>query len=407
MTTPSSTIRTAFEAIGRNLLRSALTSLGIIIGVAAVIVMMAIGGGARASIEKQVSSLGTNIVTVSAGSMNFGGVRTGQGAVVTLVPAAAAAILTEVNGVSAVSPGVSTRTQVVSSLGNWQTQVQGVGPDLPTMRTWALERGIFFDETAVTRSDKVAVLGGVVRDQLFGEGHDPLGAIVRIGDQPFTVIGVLARKGQSPMGQDMDDTVMVPYTTAQKRLLGITNLSNVTVAISGTRSAAEVSDDITALLRLRHRLQPLEDNDFTIRSAQEMATVLTSTTTTMSYLLASVAAISLIVGGIGIMNIMLVSVTERTREIGLRRAIGARRTDVLAQFLIEAMALSLLGGLVGVLLGLGTAQGLESLLRWTTVVSPASIAVSFGFAALVGVTFGFVPARRAARLNPRDALHYE
>jgi putative ABC transport system permease protein len=238
-------------------------------------------------------------------------------------------------------------------------------------------------------------------------GHDPLGAIVRIGDQPFTVIGVLARKGQSPMGQDMDDTVMVPYTTAQKRLLGITNLSNVTVAISGTRSAAEVSDDITALLRLRHRLQPLEDNDFTIRSAQEMATVLTSTTTTMSYLLASVAAISLIVGGIGIMNIMLVSVTERTREIGLRRAIGARRTDVLAQFLIEAMALSLLGGLVGVLLGLGTAQGLESLLRWTTVVSPASIAVSFGFAALVGVTFGFVPARRAARLNPRDALHYE
>ena len=407
MTTPSSTIRTAFEAIGRNLLRSALTSLGIIIGVAAVIVMMAIGGGARASIERQVSSLGTNIVTVSAGSMNFGGVRTGQGAVTTLVPDDAAAILSEVDGVSAVSPGVSTRTQVVSSLGNWQTQVQGVGPDLPAMRSWALERGIFFDQSAVSRSDKVAVLGGVVRDQLFGEGHDPLGAIVRVDNQPFTVIGVLARKGQSPMGQDMDDTVMVPYTTAQKRLLGITNLSNITVAVSGTQSATAVSDDIAALLRLRHRQQAFEDNDFTIRSAQEMATVLTSTTTTMSYLLASVAAISLIVGGIGIMNIMLVSVTERTREIGLRRAIGARRTDVLAQFLIEAMALSLLGGLVGVLLGLGTAQGLESLLRWTTVVSPASIAVSFGFAALVGVTFGFVPARRAARLNPRDALHYE
>jgi putative ABC transport system permease protein len=407
MTTPSSTIRTAFEAIGRNLLRSALTSLGIIIGVPAVIVMMAIGGGARASIEKQVSSLGTNIVTVSAGSMNFGGVRTGQGAVTTLVPDDAAAILSEVDGVSAVSPGVSTRTQVVSSLGNWQTQVQGVGPDLPAMRSWALERGIFFDQSAVSRSDKVAVLGGVVRDQLFGEGHDPLGAIVRVDNQPFTVIGILARKGQSPMGQDMDDTVMVPYTTTQKRLLGITNLSNITVAVSGTRSATAVSDDIAALLRLRHRQQPFEDNDFTIRSAQEMATVLSSTTTTMSYLLASVAAISLIVGGIGIMNIMLVSVTERTREIGLRRAIGARRTDVLAQFLIEAMALSLLGGLVGVLLGLGTAQGLESLLRWTTVVSPASIAVSFGFAALVGVTFGFVPARRAARLNPRDALHYE
>jgi putative ABC transport system permease protein len=406
VTTPSSTIGTAFEAIGRNLLRSVLTSLGIIIGVAAVIVMMAIGGGARASIEAQVSSLGTNIVTVSAGSMNFGGVRTGQGAVTTLVPEDAAAILGEVHGVSAVSPGVSTRTQVVSPTGNWQTQVQGVGPDLLAMRNWALESGIFFDESAVTRAEKLAVLGTVVRDQLFGAGHDPLGATIRLNDQPFTVIAVLARKGQSPMGQDMDDTVMVPYTTVQKRLLGI-NLSNITVALSSARPAAAVSDDIAALLRLRHRLQPFEDNDFTIRSAEEMATVLTSTTTTMTYLLASVAAISLIVGGIGIMNIMLVSVTERTREIGLRRAIGARRVDVLAQFLIEAMALSLLGGAAGVLLGLGTSQGVERLLRWTTIVSPASVAVSFGFAALVGVTFGFVPARRAARLNPRDALHYE
>ena len=407
MTKPSSTIRTAFEAIARNLLRSALTSLGIIIGVAAVIVMMAIGDGARASIEAQVSSLGTNIVTVSAGSMNFGGVRTGQGAVTTLVPEDAAAILAEVPGVSAVSPGVSTRTQVLSSTANWQTQVQGVGPALPAMRNWPLESGVFFGEDAVTRSEKLAVIGGGVRDQLFGAGAEPLGATIRINGQPFTVIAVLARKGQSPMGQDMDDTVMVPYTTAQKRLLGITNLSSITVALSGTRPAAQVSDDITALLRRRHRLQPFEENDFTIRSAEEMATVLTSTTTTMTYLLASVAAISLIVGGIGIMNIMLVSVTERTREIGLRRAIGARRVDVLAQFLIEAMALSLLGGAAGVLLGLGTSEGLERLLRWTTVVSPVSVAVSFGFAALVGMTFGFVPARRAARLNPSEALHYE
>jgi len=407
MTTPSSTIRTALEAIGRNVLRSALTSLGIIIGVAAVIVMMAIGGGARASVQAQVSSLGTNIVTVSAGSMNFGGVRMGQGAVTTLVPEDAAAIRADVPGVSAVSPGVSTRTQVLSSAGNWQTQVQGVGPDLPAMRSWPVSSGVFFDQAAVERSAKVAVLGAAVRAQLFGDGEEPLGQVIRINSEPFTVIGVLGRKGQSPMGQDMDDTVMVPYTTAQKRLLGITNLSNITVALDGTRTASVVSADIGALLRRRHRLQPAADDDFTIRSPEEMASVLSATTTTMSYLLASVAAISLIVGGIGIMNIMLVSVTERTREIGLRRAIGARRTDVLAQFLIEALALSLLGGATGVVCGIGTAHALTATMRWATLVSTTSVAISFGFAALVGVIFGFVPARRAASLNPREALHYE
>jgi putative ABC transport system permease protein len=405
--TTGSTLHTAFEAIGRNLLRSALTALGIIIGVAAVIVMMAIGGGAQAAIQSQVSSLGTNLLTVGAGSASVGGVRLGQGGVTTLTADDAAAILSDVVGVGAVSPGISTRTQVLSSTGNWQTQVQGVGADLAAMRAWPLATGAFLSASDVSRVAKVAVLGGVVSDQLFGAGTDPVGQTIRINNQPFTVVGVLGRKGQNPMGQDQDDTIMVPFTTVQKRLLGATSLASVTVAIDGTRDASQVSADITELLRRRHRLQPRDPDDFSIRSPEEMAKVLTSTTTTVSWLLAAVAAISLVVGGIGIMNIMLVSVTERTREIGLRRAIGARRADVLAQFLVEAMALSLLGGATGVAVGVATSYGLTSLLQWTTVVSTPSVVVSFGFAAAIGVVFGFVPARRAASLNPREALHYE
>jgi len=282
-----------------------------------------------------------------------------------------------------------------------------VGADLAALRTWPVQSGTFIDAEQVTRAMKVAVLGTVVRDQLFGPGTDAVGQTIRINNQPFTVIGVLSSKGQTPMGQDQDDTVMVPYTAAQKRLLGVTHLSNLTVGLDGTRSASAVSNDMAALLRQRHRLQAHDADDFIIRSPEEMAAVLTSTTATMSWLLSGVAAISLIVGGVGIMNIMLVSVTERTREIGLRRAIGARRADVLAQFLIEAMALSLLGGATGVVAGVGASYALTALLNWSTVVSTASVLMSFGFAALVGVVFGFVPARRAARLNPREALHYE
>jgi len=334
-------------------------------------------------------------------------VRTGQGAVTTLTDDDAAAVAREVAGVSAVSPGLSTRTQVLSAGGNWQSQVQGVGADLAALRSWPVQSGTFIDGDQIARAMKVAVLGTVVRDQLFGATTDAVGQTIRINNQPFTVIGVLSRKGQTPMGQDQDDTVMVPYTTAQKRLLGVTYLSNLTVGLDGSRTASAVSDDMAALLRQRHRLQPRDADDFTIRSPEEMAAVLTSTTTTMSWLLSGVAAISLIVGGVGIMNIMLVSVTERTREIGLRRAIGARRADVLAQFLIEAMALSLLGGATGVLTGVGASYALTAVMNWSTVVSTASILMSFGFAALVGVVFGFVPARRAASLNPREALHYE
>jgi len=403
----SSTIGLAFEAITRNKLRSALTSLGVIMGVAAVIVMMALGDGAKASIEQRVASLGTNVLTVSAGSANIGGVRMGQGAVTTLTPADAAAIAADVPGARAVSPGVSQRTQVVGPSGNWQTQVQGVGSAYVDIRAWDLASGSFFTEDDVEKASRVVVLGAMVRDQVFGEGANPVGQIVRINSQPFRVMGVLDRKGQSAMGQDQDDTVVAPYTAVQKRLLGTTNLSNILVAAQPGASTATLSTAVADLLRRRHRIGFGEADDFNVRSPEEMARVLSSTTDTMAYLLASVAAISLVVGGIGIMNIMLVSVTERTKEIGLRRALGARRIDVLRQFVAEALSLSLAGGAMGIALGIGSSYALSAILQWATAVSPVAIAMSFGFAAMVGVVFGYVPARRAAALMPTEALRYE
>jgi len=397
----------ALEALRRNVLRSALTSLGIIIGVAAVIVMMALGGGARRSITSRIESLGTNVITVMAGSFSMGPARMGSGAMRTLTAADAAAILGEVPGVRAVSPGLNSRGQVVAPSGNWQTQIQGVGEALPEVRAWPVEVGMFFDETALARADKVAVLGALVRDQLFGENTDPVGEVVRIANQPFRVMGVMSRKGQSAMGQDQDDAVFVPYTTVQKRIQGVQHVSSILVLIAEDARSSEVSAAIGTLLRRRHGLIPSDEDDFMLRTPEEMATVLTQTTNTMTYLLASVAAVSLLVGGIGIMNIMLVSVTERTREIGLRRAVGARRRDVLDQFIIEAMALTLAGGLAGIAVGVGGALAVNRLLDWATVVSAAAVFVSFGFAAIIGIVFGFFPARRAAGLNPVDALRYE
>ena len=403
----SSTIGLAFEAITRNKLRSALTSLGVIMGVAAVIVMMALGDGAKASIEQRVASLGTNVLTVSAGSANIGGVRMGQGAVTTLTPADASAIAADVPGAHAVSPGVGSRTQIVGPSGNWQTQVQGVGSAYADIRAWDLASGSFFTEDDVEKASRVVVLGAMVRDQVFGEGANPVGQIVRINNQPFRVMGVLDRRGQSAMGQDQDDTVIAPYTAVQKRLLGTTNLSNILVAAQPGVSTATLSTSVADLLRRRHRIGLGEADDFNVRSPEEMARVLSSTTDTMAYLLASVAAISLVVGGIGIMNIMLVSVTERTKEIGLRRALGAKRIDVLRQFVAEALSLSLAGGAMGIALGIGSSYALSAILSWATAVSPVAIAMSFGFAAMVGVVFGYVPARRAAALMPTEALRYE
>jgi putative ABC transport system permease protein len=403
----ASILALAFEAITRNKLRSALTSLGVIMGVAAVIVMMALGDGAKASIEQRVSSLGTDVITVSAGSANVGGVRMGQGAVTTLTIEDAAAIAAKVPNVRAVSPGVSTRAQIVGPNGNWQTRIEGVGAAFADVRAWDVSPGGFFTEDDVEKGARVVVIGTVVRDRLFGADRNPIGELIRVDSQPFRVMGVLESKGQSAFGQDQDDIIVAPYTSIQKRLLGTTHLANILVASTPGASMPGLTVAVSDLLRQRHQIRPGVEDDFSVRSPEEMARVLSSTTDTMSYLLASVAAISLIVGGIGIMNIMLVSVTERTKEIGLRRALGAKRADVLRQFVAEALSLSLAGGSMGVLLGIGSAYTLSALLNWTTAVSTIAIAMSFGFSALVGVVFGYVPARRAAALMPTEALRYE
>ena len=401
------TLVVALKALRRNAMRTALTALGMIIGVAAVIVMVAIGNGASASIQKQIRSAGSNIVMVSAGSGGFGPVRQGQGAVTTLTAEDADAIRREVPGIRYLSPGINTRVQIVSESSNWNTQVQGAGADLVAIRSWPMQFGSFFTDDDVRRGAKVAVLGSVTRDQLFGPGADATGAIVRIKNQPFQVVGVLTSKGQAAMGQDQDDTVLVPYSTVQKKLLGVQHLNNITVSAQDGVPLDTMTQEVSAVLRTRHRIQPGSDDDFMVRTLEEMTSMLTSTTNTMTYLLAGIAAVSLIVGGIGIMNIMLVSVTERTREIGLRLSVGARDIDVLLQFLVESIVLSLAGGTIGIGLGFGIAAAVTQLLQWSAVVTPSAVAMSFGVAAAIGVFFGFYPARKAAQLNPIDALRYE
>ena len=398
--------RIAFKALGRNKMRTALTMLGMIIGVAAVITMVALGTGAQTSIESQIQSAGTNMNIVAAGNFTQGGVRQGQGNASTLTPDDANAIRS-VPGVQYVAAGVNTRGQLVASNQNWGTQVQGTDVDMPLIRSWPTQLGAFFSAQDVATASKVAVLGSVVRDQLFGPDVDPTGQVIRINNQPFTVSGVMVSKGQSGMGQDQDDVVFVPYTTVMKKLRGITFIQQAQVSAASATDTSATADRIAALLRVRHKIQPGDPDDFMVRTMEEMAAVRVQATQTMTALLASIAGVSLLVGGIGIMNIMLVSVTERTREIGLRMAIGARGRDVLLQFLVEAVVLSLFGGSIGIALGFALSQGVTFWMNWPTAVSPQAVVVAFGFAAMTGVFFGFYPARKAAALDPIDALRFE
>jgi putative ABC transport system permease protein len=401
------TLRVALKALNRNKLRTALTMLGMIIGVAAVITMVALGRGAQSSIEDQIRSAGTNLIIVNAGNWTVGGVHQGQGAATTLTREDAAAVRDTVPGVQYLTAGVSTRVQLVTGNQNWSTRAQGTDVDLPLIRSWTVSEGAFFTPQDVASAAKVAVLGSVVRDRLFGPDEDAVGKIIRVRNQPFKVVGVLASKGQSAGGDDQDDTLFVPYTSVQRKLLGITHIQNITISAASAAETTRVADGVTALLRTRHKIQPGDPDDFMVRTLEEMASVRTETTRTMTALLASIAGVSLLVGGIGIMNIMLVSVTERTREIGLRMALGARARDVLLQFLVEAVVLSLAGGLVGIVVGFAASEGVRRFVGWPTTVAPEAVLMAFGFAAATGVFFGFYPARKAARLDPIDALRYE
>jgi len=401
------TLAVAFQSIRANALRSVLTMLGIIIGVGAVIAMVAIGNGAKARVEAQIASLGQNVILIMSGNMSRGGFRFGFGSPGTLKVEDYESIRKEVEGVAGISPEVRATSQVIAGNQNHFPSIRGVGEDYFQIRSWEFASGQNFTDSDVRNANKVAVLGQTASDILFGEGVDPIGQIIRIKGAPFTVVGMLQRKGMSMSGSDEDDQVFVPYTSAMKRLTGDTSFRSMNVQVSSPWLVPEVREEITQVLRQRHRITPDREDDFLVRTQQEISDTATETSRVMTVLLGSIAGVSLLVGGIGIMNIMLVSVTERTREIGVRMAVGARSWDILLQFLIEAVTLSLVGGLIGIGLGVGTAHLVSAKTGWLTLVSTESVVGAFLFSAVIGVFFGFYPARKASQLDPIDALRYE
>ncbi len=400
------TFKIAVRALRRNTMRTLLTMLGIIIGVGAVIAMVSIGNGAKSQIEAQIASLGQNLIQVMSGNFNRGGVRGGWGSAPSLTREDYEAIRKEVVGVSGISPEVGTSAQVAAGNQNNFVSIKGVGADYIQVRSWGLAQGENFTEQDVRQANKVALIGQTTAENLFG-GGDPVGQIIRIKNVPFTVVGLLERKGSMPWGGDQDDVLLVPYTSAMKRLTGQTTFRFFYVQAETADLIPSVQSQITELLRQRHRITDEKDDDFMVQTQQEISDRVTATSRIMTVLLGAIASVSLLVGGIGIMNIMLVSVTERTREIGIRLAVGARSRDILTQFLIEAVTLSGVGGVVGILLGMLSSHLISVKMSWPTLTSADSVILAFVFSAAVGIFFGFYPARKASHLDPIDALRYE
>ncbi|WP_298438539.1 ABC transporter permease [Geobacter sp.] len=409
MTTLWQSLLIALRALRVNKMRALLTMLGIIIGIAAVIAMVAIGAGASKMISDQISSIGSNLLLVLPGSTTSGGLRTGAGGTPTLTYDDARAIKAECPSVGEVAPTVRGSAQVVYGNQNWSTIVMGCTPEMLTVRDWPLAAGRDISQSDVDGATKVCLIGQTVADTLFGDA-DPIGKIIRIKKIPFTVVGLLGKKGQSPQGTDQDDVIFVPLRTAQRKLFGSQFPNSIGAMMVQARSAdvlKKAEEEVTALLDQRHRIGPSRERDFTVRNLSEILAVAQQSSQVMSILLGAVASISLIVGGIGIMNIMLVSVTERTREIGIRMAIGAKQRDILLQFLTEAVLLTTVGGIIGMGVGVLGAMAVSKIMQWPTLVSIQSIVIAFLFSAGVGVFFGFYPARKAANLNPIEALRYE
>jgi putative ABC transport system permease protein len=399
-------IRIALRTLGRNKMRTLLTMLGIIIGVTAVICIVGVGTSASDQVQDQIQSLGVNMLFIQAGSVNSGGIQMGTGATNTLMVSDARAILQEIPEIRMVSPETDTTAQVVYEGQNWATRDQGVGPDYFQIRNWPVVVGSGFSQREVDTAADVCVIGSTVANKLFG-GDNPIGKVIRVKTLPVTVIGELETKGQSTFGRDQDDVIMMPYTTVMKKLVGVDWLQLITASIDSKNDVNFATSQITALLRQRHHLRADEDSDFSIRSPAEIAQTVGRISLILTVLLGSVAAISLLVGGIGIMNIMLVSVTERTREIGVRIAVGATESDVQRQFLSEAMVLSSIGGIIGVVFGIASSIIVAKAMQWPTAVSPLSVIGAVAFSAGVGIFFGYYPARKASRLDPIEALRYE